>query len=105
MDIFGGAIIWPHTRTCTLIHVHTYIHTYTYIHTGFSLRCLLVVEHRLLGRMGLVAPWYLVSGVWYLPGGGIEPVSPALAGSFLTTGPPRKSFLFNVEQWPPEAKS
>ena len=105
MDIFGGAIIWPHTHTCTLIHVHTYTHTYTYIHTGFSLWWLLVVEHRLLGCMGLVAPWYLVSGMWCLPGRGIEPVSSALSGSFLTTEPPRKSFLFNVEQWLPEAKT
>ena len=34
--------------------------------------------------MGLVAPWHL-------PGLGLEPVSPALAGRFLTTAPPRKS--------------
>jgi len=29
--------------------------------------------------------------MWDLPGPKIEPVSPALAGGFLTTGPPRKS--------------
>ena len=29
--------------------------------------------------------------MWDLPGPGIEPVSPALAGGFLTTAPPRKS--------------
>ena len=29
--------------------------------------------------------------VWNLPASGIEPASPALAGSFLSTGPPRKS--------------
>ena len=29
--------------------------------------------------------------MWYLPGPGIEPVSPALAGGFLTTAPPGKS--------------
>ena len=28
-----------------------------------------------------------------LPGAGIEPVSPALAGGFLTTGPPEESGL------------
>ena len=28
--------------------------------------------------------------MWYLPGKGIEPVSPALAGGFLTTVPPGK---------------
>ena len=33
--------------------------------------------------------------MWDLPGSGIEPVSPALAGGFLTTGPPGKlAFLF-----------
>ena len=29
--------------------------------------------------------------MWDLPGPGIEPVPPALAGGFLTTGPPGKS--------------
>ena len=31
--------------------------------------------------------------MWDLPGPGIEPVSPALAGGFLTTAPPEKSPL------------
>ena len=31
------------------------------------------------------------SGTWNLPRPGIEPVSPALAGDFLTTGPPERS--------------
>ena len=30
--------------------------------------------------------------MWDLPGSGIEPVSPALAGGFLITRPPRKTF-------------
>ena len=34
--------------------------------------------------MGSVAPWHV--GI-LLPGPGIEPVSPALAGGFLTTAP------------------
>ena len=61
--------------------------------TGFSLRWLL-----LLWRTGLVSP----CGTWDLPGPGIEPVSPALAGGFLTTGPPGTSqryfffFLINL---------
>ena len=38
-----------------------------------------VVEHR------------LACGMWDLPGSGIEPVSPALAGQFVTTGLPGKS--------------
>ena len=32
----------------------------------------------------------LLHGMWDLPGPGLEPVSPALAGGFLTTGPPGK---------------
>ena len=37
--------------------------------------------------------------MWDLPGPGIEPMSPALAGRFLTTAPPGKSYkilLFNL---------
>ena len=33
----------------------------------------------------------LLHGMWGLPGPGIEPVSPVLAGRFLTTEPPGKS--------------
>ena len=33
----------------------------------------------------------LLHGMWDLPGPGIEPVFPALAGRFLTTVPPGKS--------------
>ena len=34
---------------------------------------------------------WLLHSMWDLPGPGIEPVSPALAGRFLTTAPPGKS--------------
>ena len=34
--------------------------------------------------------------MWDLPGPGIEPVSLALAGGFLTIGPPEKSLLFFI---------
>ena len=34
---------------------------------------------------------YLLHGMWDLPGPGLEPVSPALAGGFLTTTPPGKA--------------
>ena len=34
---------------------------------------------------------YLLCGTWDLPGPGLKPVSPALAGRFLTTAPPGKS--------------
>ena len=38
------------------------------------------------------SPWAsLPSGMWNLPRPGIEPMSPALAGEFLTTGSPGKS--------------
>ena len=38
--------------------------------------------------------------MWDLPGPGLEPVSPALAGGFLTTAPPERSqtqLLYDVE--------
>ena len=40
--------------------------------------------------------------MWDLPGPGLEPMSPALAGGFLTTGPPGKSeifFFFNIKNY------
>ena len=46
------------------------------------------LEHR-LSSCGAQAE--LLRGMWDLPGPGIEPVSPALAGGFLTTTPPGKS--------------
>ena len=33
----------------------------------------------------------MLCSMWDLPGPGLEPVSPALAGGFLTTAPPGKS--------------
>ena len=41
---------------------------------------------------------FLLSSMWDLPGPGLEPVSPALAGGFLTTLPPGKclSILYPV---------
>ena len=52
----------------------------------------LVEEHRLqtrrLSNCGSRAQ--LLRGMWDLPRPGIEPVSPALAGRFLTTAPPGK---------------
>ena len=34
--------------------------------------------------------------MWDLPGPGLEPVSPALAGGFLTTVPPEKAYIYNI---------
>ena len=52
----------------------------------------LVAEHRLqtrrLSSCGSRAQ--LLHGMWDLPGPGLEPVSPALAGRFSTTAPPGK---------------
>ena len=52
----------------------------------------LVAEHRLqtcrLSSCGSRAQ--PLHGMWDLPGPGHEPVSPALAGGFLTTAPPGK---------------
>ena len=52
----------------------------------------LVAEHRLqtrrLSNCGSRAQ--LLRGMWDLPGPGLKPVSPALAGGFLTTAPPGK---------------
>ena len=43
-------------------------------------------------RLSSCGTWaYLLRGMWDLPGPGLKPVSPALAGGFLTTAPPGKS--------------
>ena len=40
----------------------------------------------------------LLRGVWELPGPGLEPLSPALVGGFLTTAPPGKPLsFFNIK--------
>ena len=78
--------------------------------TGFSLRWLLLLRSMGSRRAGFSscdtwAQWHagsraqaqcgvqalLLRGMWDLPGPGLEPVSPALAGGFLTTAPPGKS--------------
>ena len=79
--------------------------------TGFSWRlyfcrtqnpgvqALVVVTHGLRSRgspalahrlRSCVTRSWLLRSVWDLPGAGIEPVSPALAGKFFTTEPPGK---------------
>ena len=83
--------------------------------SGFSLQWLLLLQSRALGRgaeasvavaHGLngwgsgalehrVSSWgaqaSLLCGMWELPGPGIEPVSPALAGRFFSNEPPGKT--------------
>ena len=59
-------------------------------HSGFSSCGSWALEHG-LNSCGTWA--YLLHGVWDLPGPGIKPVSPALAGGFLSKVPPGKSLL------------
>ena len=55
--------------------------------SGFSHCGTWVLEHRLSSDTQPQLP----CGMWDLPRAGIEPVSPALAGGFLTPGPPGRS--------------
>ena len=41
---------------------------------------------------------YLLNSMWDLPRPGVEPVSPALAGGFLTTVPPGKSLFWYLNE-------
>ena len=60
---------------------------------GFLLRRLLLwgMAPRVLRLQQLWGTGLVPRGMWNLPRTGIEPVSPALAGRFLITGPPGKS--------------
>ena len=84
--------------------------------TGFSLPWLLLLwstgsrpesfsscgSQALERRLSCGARAELLRGMWSLPGPGLEPVSPALAGGFLTTALPGKpwscfhNFLFGL---------
>ena len=56
-------------------------------HAGFSSCGSRALEH----RFSSCARALLLHGMWDLPRPGLKPVSPALAGGFLTTAPPGKS--------------
>ena len=77
-------------------------------HTGFSLRWLFLLQstdsrHRGFSSCGTRAlerrlsscdaQAQLLHGMWDIPRPGLEPVSSALAGGFLTTAPPGKSLI------------
>ena len=67
---------------------------------AFSLRWLLLfqsVGSRCVGVNRCSTRTELLWGMWDLPGPGMEPVSSALAGGFLSTGPPEKSL--NTLSW------
>ena len=56
----------------------------------------LVAEHRLQTRRlsSCGSRPQLLRGMWDLPRPGLEPMSPALAGGFLTTAPPGKPLKY-----------
>ena len=56
----------------------------------------LVVSQGLKGTRALEVVVHGTRGMWDLPGPGTEPMPPALAGGFLTTGPPGKSPTVSV---------
>ena len=61
---------------------------------GFSLQWLLLLWStgpRSAGFSSCGAQAWLLRGMWNLPGPGLEPVSPTMAGRFLTTAPPENS--------------
>ena len=81
--------------------------------SGFSLRWLLLLRStgsRCVGfsscgswalgrRLGSCGSWaQLLHGMWDLPGPGLEPVSPASAGGFLTTLPPGKPLTIDFRR-------
>ena len=98
---------WLYFWLCTGLSLVVAVEHYSLLPCeGFSLKWLLLspstgsrcsdfsgcgfraLEHRLI-RCGAWA-WFLC-GTWDLPGPGIKPVSPVLAGRFLSTVPPGKS--------------
>ena len=62
-------------------------------HAGFSSCGTRALEHR-LSSCGTRAQ--LLRGMWDLPGPGIEPVSPTLAGRYLTIAPQGKSPFLQI---------
>ena len=69
---------------------------------GFSLWWLLLLQStgsRCMGFSSCDSQAQLLRGMWDLPRPGLEPMSPALAGGFLTTAPPGKSLstVFKID--------
>ena len=58
---------------------------------GFSSCGVQALEH---GFSSCGAWAWLLCGMWDLPRSVIQPVSPALAGGFLSTAPPGESYIF-----------
>ena len=70
-------------------------------YAGFS-SCSSEALARCLSNCDAGAQWPL--GVWDLPGSGVEPVSPALAGGVFAIEPAGTPLDFSLEQGPPEWK-
>ena len=70
--------------------------------TGFSSCGVWAQQQQLMGSRAWVhsrgTQAQLLCGTWNLPGLGIEPMSPALAGGFLITAPPGKSPKYFLSQ-------
>ena len=88
-----------------------YLFIYFWLHRVFVAVCMLclIAEHNLSShgmqaldcRLISCGMWTLLPHVmWNLPRPGIEPVSPALAGRFLTTEPLGKSYKFFFRFFP-----
>ena len=64
---------------------------------GFSYSGAQALGHKGFSSWGAGAS--LPRGLWNLPRPEMEAMSPALAGGFLTTGPPGKSCTYNFNQY------
>ena len=93
---FGPCWVFVAVRGFSLVPVSWSYSSLWY--AGSSLRWLLVASTG--SRVhGLQWSWmHGLSCMWNLCGPGIKPVSPALAGGYLATGPPGKSFLVILSQ-------
>ena len=79
-ESLGNRYMSTHTHTHT--HIYIYIYTYTHLYLFYT-----SIVHSFSFLFFLAVP----HSMWDLPGPGLEPVSPALTGGFLTTAPPGKS--------------
>ena len=71
--------------------IHLYVIFKGYLGTVYNCIRAVGINQGCLGTSNCDSQAQLPCNMWNLPGPGIEPVYPALAGGFLTTGPPVKS--------------
>ena len=80
------------------LFIYLWLH-WVFVAARFSLRWLLLLwstGSRRAGFSSCGSRAQLLHGKWDLPGPGLEPGSPALAGGFLTTAPPGKSRIISI---------